>query len=59
MLATAYAEVLSAWSGRADLTLNLTLFDRREVHPDIDHVLGDFTSLLLVRAPARTPATTS
>ncbi|MEV0006483.1 condensation domain-containing protein, partial [Micromonospora sp. NPDC050980] len=48
VLATAYAEVLSAWSGRADLTLNLTLFDRREVHPDIDHVLGDFTSLLLV-----------
>ncbi|MET8307435.1 amino acid adenylation domain-containing protein [Micromonospora sp. NPDC005173] len=48
VLATAYAEVLSAWSGRPDLTLNLTLFDRREVHPDIDHVLGDFTSLLLV-----------
>ncbi|MFI5834189.1 amino acid adenylation domain-containing protein [Micromonospora sp. NPDC051300] len=48
VLATAYAEVLSAWSGRGDLTLNLTLFDRREVHPDIDHVLGDFTSLLLV-----------
>ncbi|MEV5693231.1 amino acid adenylation domain-containing protein [Micromonospora globbae] len=48
VLATAYAEVLSAWSGRPDLTLNLTLFDRREVHPDIDRVLGDFTSLLLV-----------
>ncbi|MDG4800821.1 non-ribosomal peptide synthetase [Micromonospora sp. WMMD980] len=48
VLATAYAEVLSAWSGRGDLTLNLTLFDRREVHPDIDYVLGDFTSLLLV-----------
>ncbi|CCH18637.1 non-ribosomal peptide synthetase [Micromonospora lupini] len=48
VLATAYAEVLSAFSARPDLTLNLTLFDRREVHPDIDHVLGDFTSLLLV-----------
>ena len=47
VLATAFAEVLSAWSSRADLTLNLTLFDRREVHPDIDHILGDFTSLLL------------
>ncbi|HEV2372807.1 MAG TPA: amino acid adenylation domain-containing protein [Streptosporangiaceae bacterium] len=47
-LATAFATVLSAWSGRPDLTLNLTLFDRREVHADIDHILGDFTSLLLV-----------
>lgn len=48
VLATAYAEVLAAWSARPDLTLNLTLFDRRPVHPDIDRVLGDFTSLLLV-----------
>ncbi|MEU8110579.1 condensation domain-containing protein, partial [Nonomuraea muscovyensis] len=48
VLATAFAEVLGAWSARQDLTINLTLFDRREVHPDIDAVLGDFTSLLLV-----------
>ena len=48
VLATAFAEVLSAWSARPDLTLNLTLFDRREVHPDINNILGDFTSLLLV-----------
>jgi yersiniabactin nonribosomal peptide synthetase len=48
VLATAYAQVLATWSGSPDLTLNLTLFDRRDVHPDIDAVLGDFTSLLLV-----------
>ncbi|MEU6722061.1 condensation domain-containing protein, partial [Nonomuraea sp. NPDC046802] len=48
VLAAAFAEVLSAWSARQDLTINLTLFDRREVHPDIDNILGDFTSLLLV-----------
>jgi yersiniabactin nonribosomal peptide synthetase len=48
VLACAYAEVLAAWSERDELTLNLTLFDRRRVHPDIDRVLGDFTSLLLV-----------
>jgi yersiniabactin nonribosomal peptide synthetase len=47
-LLAAYAEVLGAWSGRRDLTLTLTLFDRREAHPDIDQVLGDFTSILLV-----------
>ncbi|MGO9954388.1 MAG: amino acid adenylation domain-containing protein, partial [Solirubrobacteraceae bacterium] len=47
VLAAAYAEVLSAWSEHPELTLNLTLFDRREVHPDVHRVLGDFTSLLL------------
>ncbi|MEU5305610.1 amino acid adenylation domain-containing protein [Streptomyces noursei] len=48
VLLTAFAEVLGQWSARADLTLNLTLFDRRDVHPDIGNVLGDFTSLMLV-----------
>jgi len=48
VLMTAFAEVLGRWSARADLTLNVTLFDRKEVHPDIERVLGDFTSLLLV-----------
>ncbi|MFS8104536.1 amino acid adenylation domain-containing protein [Lentzea alba] len=48
VLLTAFAEVLGRWSARPDLTLNLTLFDRKEVHSDINNVLGDFTSLLLV-----------
>ncbi|WP_435105104.1 amino acid adenylation domain-containing protein [Arhodomonas sp. AD133] len=48
LLLACYGEVLSAWSARAELTINLTLFDRREVHPDINHILGDFTSLLLI-----------
>ncbi|TDB92476.1 non-ribosomal peptide synthetase, partial [Nonomuraea longispora] len=48
VLLACYAEVLSAWSGQPDLTVNLTLFDRRDVHPDIGHVVGDFTSVLLV-----------
>ena len=47
VLATAYAEVLAAFSGQDRLTLNLTMFQRRDVHPDIGAVLGDFTSLLL------------
>jgi len=48
VLATAFAEILSLWSNQPDLTINLTLFDRDEVHPDINKVVGDFTSLLLV-----------
>jgi yersiniabactin nonribosomal peptide synthetase len=53
LLATAYAQVLAAWSARSELTLNFTLFDRREVHPDVYAILGDFTSLLLVSHDAR------
>ncbi|CDL86084.1 non-ribosomal peptide synthetase [Xenorhabdus cabanillasii] len=48
LLIAAYAAVLSAFSTRAELTLNLTLFDRPHWHEDINHILGDFTSLSLL-----------
>ncbi|KUL43447.1 non-ribosomal peptide synthetase [Streptomyces regalis] len=47
LLLAAYSEVLGTWSESPELTVNLTLFDRQEIHPDINRVLGDFTSLLL------------
>ncbi|MER6384965.1 amino acid adenylation domain-containing protein [Streptomyces sp. NPDC001250] len=53
VLLTAFAEVLGRWSARPDLTLNLTLFDRRDVHPHIGNILGDFTSLMLVSSRPR------
>ncbi len=54
VLATAFAEVLASWSARPDLTITLTLFDRKNVHSDINNIVGDFTSLLLVGHEART-----
>ena len=48
VLLCAFAETLGRWSARPDLSLNLTLFDRRAVHPQIDQVMGDFTSLTLL-----------
>jgi amino acid adenylation domain-containing protein len=54
ILATAFAEVLCAWSAQTDLTLNFTLFDRKQVHPDINRIVGDFTSLMLI-AYSHTP----
>ncbi|WP_036772228.1 non-ribosomal peptide synthetase [Photorhabdus australis] len=48
LLIAAYAAVLSAFSTRPELTLNLTLFDRPHWHEDINHILGDFTSLSLL-----------
>jgi amino acid adenylation domain-containing protein/non-ribosomal peptide synthase protein (TIGR01720 family) len=47
-LCTAYAAVLEAWSASPRFTLNLTLFDRRPDHPQIDALVGDFTSTLLL-----------
>lgn len=48
VLLCAFSEVMSRWSSRPDLTLNLTLFDRQDAHPNIHRVLGDFTLLTLV-----------
>ncbi|MQA07849.1 MAG: amino acid adenylation domain-containing protein [Pseudonocardiaceae bacterium] len=48
VLLACYAEVLSTWSAAPALTVNLTLFDRPRVHPDVEQVLGDFTSLSLL-----------
>ncbi len=45
LILAAYAEVLSQWSSGAALTVNLTLFDRKPVHADINKIVGDFTSL--------------
>ncbi|WP_443054463.1 amino acid adenylation domain-containing protein [Streptomyces sp. NBC_00334] len=47
VLLALYAEVLAVWSGTDALTVTLTLFNRRDVHPHIHRVLGDFTSLSL------------
>ncbi|NED81280.1 non-ribosomal peptide synthetase, partial [Streptomyces sp. SID11233] len=47
VLLALYAEVLETWSGTDAVTVTLTLFNRRDVHPHIHRVLGDFTSLSL------------
>ncbi len=52
-LATAFCDVLRAWSRAADFTLNLTLHNRFPIHPEVGELLGDFatTSLLAAHAP--------
>ncbi|REE95072.1 type I polyketide synthase [Thermomonospora umbrina] len=47
VLLTAYGEALARWSGGDHFALTLTLFDRPAIHPDVDKVVGDFTSLLV------------
>ncbi|HEY6324239.1 MAG TPA: condensation domain-containing protein, partial [Thermoanaerobaculia bacterium] len=51
----AFCEVLAAWSRVPRLTLNLTLFQRLPLHPQVNSLVGDFTSLnlLAVEPPAQ------
>jgi len=42
-----YGHILSYWMGQEKLCINLTLFNRLPLHPQINDVIGDFTVLEL------------
>lgn len=46
-LTAVFAEVLTAWSDVPEFLLNLPLFDREQLHPEVDGLVGDFTSSVL------------
>ncbi|MGJ5893096.1 non-ribosomal peptide synthetase [Streptomyces sp. V2] len=48
VLLAAYAEIVGRWSAKPRFTLNLPVFAKRPVHPDIGRVVGDFTSVTLL-----------
>jgi amino acid adenylation domain-containing protein len=48
VLLTCYAEVIGRWSGSPHFLLNLPVFDRPAIHPDIEAVVGNFTATLLL-----------
>ncbi|MEZ4630388.1 MAG: amino acid adenylation domain-containing protein [Deinococcales bacterium] len=48
LLLTAFAETLGRWSESPQFSLNLTHFNRQPLHPNIDQLAGDFTSLLIL-----------
>lgn len=52
-LLAAYAEVMTLWSKSPRFTINVTLFNRLPVHPQVDDVIGDFTSVMLLPVEAR------
>ena len=55
VLMTAYAEVIGTWARSDDFTLNITVADRRALHPAVATMLGVFTNLtpLEVRGACR------
>jgi len=48
LLLAAFAEVLTVWSKSPRFTINLTLFNRLPLHPQVNDIVGDFTSLTLL-----------
>ena len=49
-IAAVYAKALSRWSEDKKFLLNLPLFNRKPIHPDVDKIVSDFTSLILLEA---------
>jgi amino acid adenylation domain-containing protein len=53
VLLAVYASVLGRWSRSGQFTLNVPLFNRLPLHPDIDQVVGDFTTVTLLEVDLR------
>jgi amino acid adenylation domain-containing protein len=48
LLLSAFAEVLSVWCKTPKFTLNLTLFNRLAMHENVNNLVGDFTTTILL-----------
>jgi mycobactin phenyloxazoline synthetase len=47
-VAALFADTIGGWSAQSRFLLNVPLFRRDSVHPDIDRVVGDFTSSIML-----------
>lgn len=47
-LSTLYMIVLAKWSNQPDLAINLTVSNRLPLHPEINRIVGDFTSVIIL-----------
>lgn len=47
-LAAVFADAVGGWSASSRFLLNVPLFHRESRHPDIDRVVGDFTSSIML-----------
>ncbi|MEL6779898.1 MAG: amino acid adenylation domain-containing protein, partial [Cyanobacteria bacterium J06597_16] len=48
VILAAFSEVLTTWSQQPQFTLNLTLFNRQPLHPEVNQIVGDFTASMLL-----------
>ena len=52
-----FAEAVTLWSNSPHYSLNITLFNRQPLHPQVNAILGDFTSMLLLEVDHRPQGT--
>jgi amino acid adenylation domain-containing protein len=52
-LLAAYAETLATWCNSRHFLLSLPIADRLPLHPDVDRLVGNFTSLILLEVDLR------
>ncbi|MEE8525744.1 MAG: amino acid adenylation domain-containing protein, partial [Thermoanaerobaculia bacterium] len=53
LLLAVFAEVIATWSKSPRFTINITLFQRLALHPQVRDLIGDFTSLTLLAVDHR------
>ncbi|MFD5749853.1 amino acid adenylation domain-containing protein [Streptomyces sp. NPDC127033] len=55
VLASVFAEVVGRWSSEQKFLLNLPLFNREPLHPDVEKLVGDFSSSVLLDVDVTEP----
>lgn len=55
-MASVFAETIGRWSADQRFLLNLPLFQREALHPDVDRIVGDFTSSVMLDIDVSEPA---
>ena len=48
LILTCFSEVVAFWADDSHFTINMTIFDRKPLHADVNRIVGDFTSVLLI-----------
>lgn len=58
VLGAAFCEVLRHWSKNPDFTINIMYGDRLPFHPEVDRIIGNFSSTLLMECRQVGPGST-
>ncbi|HZX28247.1 MAG TPA: amino acid adenylation domain-containing protein, partial [Telluria sp.] len=53
LLLATFAEILNLWSKSPHYSLNLTVFNRQPLHPEVGELVGDFTNLIVLEVDGR------
>jgi len=48
LLLTVFSDVLRIWNKLDSFTINLTAYNRQDLHKEVNHIIGDFTSVILL-----------